>query len=73
MPAAFLVSGVITRLAPFSAAPRGELVVLQALASLALLRALWVISLAARAPGAADLRVVHAVGGARFRVGGRPG
>lgn len=44
MPAAFLVSGAITRLAPFSWVwPAVSLVVLQALASLALLRALWVI------------------------------
>lgn len=44
MPAAFLVSGAITRLAPFSWVwPAASLVVLQALASLALLRALWVI------------------------------
>jgi hypothetical protein len=44
MPGAFLVSGVITRVAPFSWVwPAVSLVVLQALASLALLRALWVI------------------------------
>ncbi|MGV0744222.1 hypothetical protein [Mycolicibacterium sp. XJ870] len=44
MPAAFLVSGAITRLAPFSWVwPALSLVVLQLLASLALLRALWVI------------------------------
>jgi len=44
MPAAFLVSGVITRLAPFSWVwPALSLVVLQLLVSLALLRALWVI------------------------------
>ena len=44
MPAAFLVSGVLTRIAPFSWVLAAlSLVVLQALASLALLRALWVI------------------------------
>ncbi|KUI33233.1 hypothetical protein AU196_12430 [Mycobacterium sp. IS-1742] len=44
MPAAFLVSGVITRAAPWSwALPAVSLVVLQLLASLALLRALHVI------------------------------
>lgn len=44
MPAAFLVSGVITRLAPLNwALPAVSLIVLQLLASLALLRALWVI------------------------------
>ncbi|MGA5534046.1 hypothetical protein [Mycolicibacterium nivoides] len=44
MPAAFLVSGAVTRLAPFSwVLAAVSLVVMQLLASLALLRALWVI------------------------------
>jgi hypothetical protein len=44
MPAAFLVAGAITRLAPLNwAGPAISLVVLQLLASLALLRALYVI------------------------------
>ncbi len=44
MPAAFLVSGTVTRLAPFSWVLAAlSLVVMQLLASLALLRALWVI------------------------------
>ncbi|MDV3128869.1 hypothetical protein M1247_28450 [Mycobacterium sp. 21AC1] len=44
MPAAFLISGVITRLAPLNwVLPALSLIVLQLLASLALLRALWVI------------------------------
>ncbi len=44
MPAAFLASGAVTRLAPFSWVLAAlSLVVLQLLASLALLRALWVI------------------------------
>jgi hypothetical protein len=44
MPGAFLVSGVITRVAPLNwILPAISLVVLQLLASLALLRALWVI------------------------------
>lgn len=44
MPAAFLVSGAVTRLAPFSWVLAAlSLVVMQLLASLALLRALWVI------------------------------
>ncbi|WP_019972785.1 hypothetical protein [Mycobacterium sp. 141] len=44
MPGAFLVSGVITRLAPLNwVGPAVSLVVLQLLASLALLRALWAI------------------------------
>ena len=44
MPAAFLVSGAITRVAPFSWVLAAlSLVLLQLLASLALLRALWVI------------------------------
>ncbi len=44
MPAAFLVSGAITRVAPFSwVLAAVSLVVMQLLASLALLRALWVI------------------------------
>jgi hypothetical protein len=44
MPAAFLISGGITKLAPFSwIGPAISLVVLQLVASLALLRALWVI------------------------------
>lgn len=44
MPAAFLVSGAVTRLAPFSwVLAAVSLVMLQLLASLALLRALWVI------------------------------
>ncbi|SPM40018.1 transmembrane protein, partial [Mycobacterium numidiamassiliense] len=44
MPGAFLVAGVITRLAPLDwTGPAISLVVLQLLASLALLRALWVI------------------------------
>lgn len=44
MPAAFLVAGAITRLAPLDwAGPAISLVVLQLLASLALLRALYVI------------------------------
>lgn len=44
MPAAFLVSGALTRLAPFSWVLAAlSLVVMQLLASLALLRALWVI------------------------------
>ncbi|ORA22512.1 hypothetical protein [Mycobacterium aquaticum] len=44
MPGAFLVSGVITRVAPLNwTLPAISLVVLQLLASLALLRALWVI------------------------------
>ncbi|SUA02699.1 membrane protein [Mycolicibacterium fortuitum] len=44
MPAAFLVSGAITRIAPFSwVLAAVSLVVMQLLASLALLRALWVI------------------------------
>ncbi|WP_458317544.1 hypothetical protein [Mycolicibacterium brisbanense] len=44
MPGAFLVSGVITRLAPLNwVLPAISLVVLQLLASLALLRALWAI------------------------------
>jgi hypothetical protein len=44
MPGAFLVSGVITRVAPLNwVGPAISLVVLQLLASLALLRALWVI------------------------------
>ncbi|MFM9034408.1 MAG: hypothetical protein ACKOQ4_08990 [Mycobacterium sp.] len=44
MPAAFLVGGVITRLAPLVWAwPALSLVVMQLLASLALLRALWAI------------------------------
>ena len=44
MPAAFLVAGVITRLAPLDwTGPAISLVVLQLLASLALLRALYVI------------------------------
>src|ERR1700744_3882973 len=44
MPGAFLVAGVITRLAPLNwTGPAISLVVLQLLASLALLRALWVI------------------------------
>ena len=44
MPAAFLISGGITRLAPFNwIGPAISLVVLQLLASLALLRALYVI------------------------------
>lgn len=44
MPAAFLLGGTITRLAPLVWAwPALSLVVLQAIASLALLRALWVI------------------------------
>ncbi|MBU9766931.1 hypothetical protein FR943_24195 [Mycobacterium sp. TNTM28] len=44
MPAAFLVSGAVTRVAPFSwVLAAVSLVVMQLLASLALLRALWVI------------------------------
>ncbi|MGV9799061.1 hypothetical protein ACWDTP_13505 [Mycobacterium sp. NPDC003449] len=44
MPGAFLVAGAITRLAPFSwVLAASSLVALQLLASLALLRALWVI------------------------------
>lgn len=44
MPAAFLLAGIITKLAPLSWFwPALSLVILQALASLALLRALWVI------------------------------
>ncbi|MUM19570.1 hypothetical protein FZI91_21020 [Mycobacterium sp. CBMA271] len=44
MPAAFLLAGMITKLAPLTWFwPALSLVVLQALASLALLRALWVI------------------------------
>src|SRR5215472_18452795 len=44
MPAAFLLAGAITRLAPLNwAGPAISLVVLQLLASLALLRALYVI------------------------------
>jgi len=44
MPAAFLLAGIITKLAPLNWFwPALSLVVLQALASLALLRALWVI------------------------------
>ena len=44
MPGAFLVAGVITRLAPLNwTGPAISLVVLQLLASAALLRALWVI------------------------------
>ncbi|MFA4084755.1 hypothetical protein ONA92_23950 [Mycobacteroides salmoniphilum] len=44
MPAAFLLAGIMTKLAPLSWFwPALSLVILQALASLALLRALWVI------------------------------
>lgn len=44
MPAAFLISGAVTRVAPFSwVLAAVSLVVMQLLASLALLRALWVI------------------------------
>ncbi|MGV0815423.1 hypothetical protein ABQF34_26020 [Mycolicibacterium boenickei] len=44
MPAAFLVSGAVTRVAPFSwVLAAVSLMVMQLLASLALLRALWVI------------------------------
>ncbi|WP_078311543.1 MULTISPECIES: hypothetical protein [unclassified Mycobacterium] len=44
MPAAFLLAGIITKLAPLNWFwPALSLVILQALASLALLRALWVI------------------------------